>query len=298
MAKKTSAKRKSESALPAGKSKRRKTSAQREAASNSVGEESSEHLFVDQEGAAPKHIKKSSLKSRKSEPVKRAARADEYDQDEGRSQGQQFLAGVEFVSKNKKWEAKVTSNFMERFEGRINKDEEFLKNHLHDVNLVASKQVSDFTEIFKNAYAASRPLPPTATGESQANGLSKDISFAILFDRSQRLIEDAKLVIEKFETARQKTAKVETTRFMDNHWSEESERTADILAIGHKVGLERYEAMLMGSSEPDIEEEDSVYADLFYQEAGGAKFIPWGGIAKKGEKIMRKLVKSIVMEVA
>ncbi|KAH6722174.1 hypothetical protein BKA61DRAFT_650752 [Leptodontidium sp. MPI-SDFR-AT-0119] len=294
----TSSKRKSESALPAGKSKHRKTSAQKEDASDSAGDESSDHIFVDQGPVAQKQIKKNSLKSRRSEPVKRTVRSDEYEEDEGRSQGQQFLAGVAFVSKLKKQTAKADKEFMIKFEGKIDGAEESMRMHLRDASIEASKWDSEFTETFKHAYAASRPLPPTANGKSQAKGLSKDISFAMLFDRSQRTIEDAKLIIEKYETAREKTSMVETARFRDNKWDEENERTAEILAAGHKIGLEKYNAMLMGSSGPDIEDDDSIAADLIYPEAeGGNTSTPWGGIAKKGEKTMRKLVKAIVMEV-
>ncbi|KAG4428115.1 hypothetical protein IFR05_016403 [Cadophora sp. M221] len=292
---KTSSKRKSESALPAGKSKRRKTSTQRGDASDSVGDESSGHLFVGKEPIAPKLVKK---QSRRSEPVKRTVHSDEYEEDKDRSEGRLFLASVKFAKNIKKETAKANKEFMIRFEGKLEGAEDSMRMYLQDASIEASKQDSVFTETFKNAYAASRPLPPTANGESQAKGLSKDISFATLFDRSQRMIEDVKLVIEQYETAREKSSRVETARFTDNKWGQENKRTAEILAAGHKIGLEKYTAMLMGASGPEIEDDDSIAADLIYPEVEeGSTSIPWGGVARKGEKTMRKLVKAIVMEV-
>lgn len=163
-----------------------------------------------------------------------------------------------------------------------------------ELTLYSSKQDSDFTETFQDAYAASRPLPSAVDGESKAR--SKDISFATIFDRSQEIIAGAKLIVEKFDNACQKTSRVKTLKLADNDWEHENVQTAQILAIGHQVGLDKYETMLTGSSGPDIEEEDSVSANLIYPETEGNMTIPWGGIAKKSEKTMRKLLKAIVVE--
>lgn len=73
-------------ALPTRKSKYHKT----EDASDSAGDESSDQLFIHQP-VAPKQVKKSAPKSRKSEPVKLAARDDEYDEDEGRLESRYVL---------------------------------------------------------------------------------------------------------------------------------------------------------------------------------------------------------------
>ncbi|PVH84602.1 hypothetical protein DL98DRAFT_569106 [Cadophora sp. DSE1049] len=293
---KTTMKRKSESALPTGRSKYRKTSSRTEDASDSAGDESSGQLFVDQEPVAPKHVKKSSMKSRKSEPIKRTARSDEYEEDEGRLGSKQFLAMVEFYGENKKNKraSKAATNYMGVFESKIDDAEESLKKRLHDLGIEASKQDSGFTETFQDAYAASRPLPSTVKDE--AKGRSDDISFATLFDRSQEIMEGAKLIVEKFENSCQKTSRVKTSHLTENGWENENVQVAQILAIGHKVGLDKYETMLMGSSGPDIEEEDSVSVNLIYPNTEGNVTIPWGGIAKKGEKTMRKLLKVIVME--
>ncbi|KAH7407558.1 hypothetical protein BKA64DRAFT_666876 [Cadophora sp. MPI-SDFR-AT-0126] len=294
---KTTMKRKSETALPTGgRSKQRKTSARTEDASDSVGDESSGHSFPDQEPIAPKHVKKSSIRSRKSEPIKRTARSDEYEEDEGRLRSKQFLAMVEFYGENKKniRAAKSATNYMNVFESKVDEAEESLKKRLRDLGIEASKQDSEFTEAFQEAYAASRPLP--STGQDEAKGRSKDISFATLFDRSREIIFGAKHIVENFKNACHKTSSLKMSQFTENNWENKNVQTAQILAIGHKVGLDKYEIMLMGLSGTDIEEEDSVSADLIYPNIEGNVNIPWGGIANKGEKVMRKLLKATVME--
>lgn len=223
---------------------------------------------------------------------------------------------VEFYGENKKNKraTKAATNYIGIFESKVDEIEESLKKRLHDLGIEAygddtpvtpqcliseltvysSKQDSDFTEAFQEAYAASRPLPSAVHGESKAR--SKDISFATLFDRSQEMIEDAKLIVEKFDNACQKTSRVKTLQLADNDWEHENVQTAQILAIGHQVGLDKYEAMLTGSSGPDIDEEDSVSASLIYPENEGNMTVPWGTIAKKSEKTMRKFLKAIFME--
>lgn len=80
-------------ALPTGRSKQQKAVASRgdDSDSGRVQDESDDPLFVQQEPVAAKYVKKSTIKSRKSEPVKRAPRVDEYEEDEGRMEGQYVL---------------------------------------------------------------------------------------------------------------------------------------------------------------------------------------------------------------
>ena len=75
-------------ALP-GKDKQRKTSASRRDVSVSEEPEtqSGHELFVPDQPVAAKHVKKSNLNSRKSEPA-RATRDEEYEEDPGRAESQ------------------------------------------------------------------------------------------------------------------------------------------------------------------------------------------------------------------
>lgn len=75
-----------------GKSKKQKTSASRheEPGSSQDGGDSDDQLFVQEKRAAPKYVKKTAVKSRKSEPA-RVTRNDEYEEDEGRMESQYVM---------------------------------------------------------------------------------------------------------------------------------------------------------------------------------------------------------------
>jgi hypothetical protein len=73
-----------------GRNKQRKTNAARRQDSDSSqrGDDSSDQFFVDSQPVALKCVKKAAPKSRKSEPVMRVTKADEYEEDEGRMESQ------------------------------------------------------------------------------------------------------------------------------------------------------------------------------------------------------------------
>jgi len=83
--------------LPAGKHKQRKKSASRRDDSDpsQSGGESSDQLFIEEQIVAPKHVKKA--KSRKSEPIPRVTRVDEYEEDEGRLESQYVLSSGNLI---------------------------------------------------------------------------------------------------------------------------------------------------------------------------------------------------------
>ena len=77
-------------ALPTGKTKQRKTSksdVRKALESDLEGSQSGQELFVQEQSVAARHIKKGSLKSRKSEPA-RAYRDTEYEDDPLRTESQ------------------------------------------------------------------------------------------------------------------------------------------------------------------------------------------------------------------
>lgn len=83
---------------------------------------------------------------------------------------------------------------------------------------------------------------------------------------------------------------------MDNNWGDEDDQVAKILAVGHEVMLNKYEAMLQGYEEPIVEGENVEYVGMLYKPNGEDKSMPWGKIAKKQEKSARKLYRSIAVE--
>ncbi|KAE8452831.1 hypothetical protein EG329_013103 [Mollisiaceae sp. DMI_Dod_QoI] len=289
---KTTSKRKSESALPTGKSKQRRTSASRIDEENSSQDAggSSDQLFVQEKPAAPKYVKKTVVKSRKSEPARLTKEDDEYEDDEGRMETQQFLALVEHESKKKKRAAKAASEYMDRFKEGIQSSDDALKMRLVNLIAASTKQSTTFLSAFRNAYASSRPLPPPSTETS----LPDEICFVTLFDHSQSLINNAFEIISRFETANEKTENLEIAELLDNEWELENGTAARVLAVGHNVGLEKYQALLQGAGEPVMDEDTEIFAELIYgadvRDTSAFEY-GWGKVAKKGEKAARKFVK-------
>jgi hypothetical protein len=82
--------------LPTGKTKQRKASKRDDSDSSHPGDESSDHLFIQEQPLASRYVKKSNAKSRKSELVPRVTWAadDEYEEDEGRLESQYVLSFI------------------------------------------------------------------------------------------------------------------------------------------------------------------------------------------------------------
>ncbi|KUJ18239.1 uncharacterized protein LY89DRAFT_781315 [Mollisia scopiformis] len=292
---KTTSKRKSESALPSGKSKQRKTSAASNDEEEAGSSQESDQMFAEEKTAAPKHVKK----VRKSEPVARVAQNDEYEEDEGRMESQQFLALVEFESKKKKRAAKAALEYMERFTENIDSTNDGLKMRLANLAAASTNQTTTFLKNYQNAYGASRPLP---SPPQDSDTPPEDLCFVTLFDHSQSLIDTARAIITSFETANEKTEKCEVAELLSSDWDDRLDSAAKVLAVGCNVGLEKYQALLQGAGKPVLEgEEEEVYLRALYgvdgekayeeAESEGVFEYGWGKVAKKGEKGLRKFVK-------
>ncbi|PBP20468.1 hypothetical protein BUE80_DR008803 [Diplocarpon rosae] len=286
------AKRKSDGALPTGTNKRSKASAARgdKSGSEQAEDESDGQLFVRQQPVAAKYVRKSTVASRRSEPVKRAPRSDEYDEDEGRTDGHRVRGHEERKA------AKDASQYMENLKDRISRSAEKLNSHLRELRAEEDSQDTSFIEAFQDAYAASRPAPP-ADYDAKDRIRSESFSFATVFYRSHDVVASAKQVLESFESASEKLSMIDTSGLMDNNWGEQYEQTAEILALGHKVGLGKYDAMLVGADEPVLEEEDSIFVDTIYKPTEKSPSLTWGRIVKKQEKFVRKLVKALAVDV-
>jgi hypothetical protein len=234
----------------------------------------------------------------------------------------QFLALVEFESKKKRKAAKAANEYMDKFTNNVKRDEQVLTNLLDDRDNASyvlsacvtklltddsrTKEDADFLEAFTEAFVVSRPAAPPAKDVQHNQGAastSNTIIFASLYERSQKLGEVALEVIEKFEQANEKALKIEATELMDNNWGEDIKWYEEILGIGHQVGLEKYQCVLTASSPPptvaDDEEAEQLneFAKVFYQVDEGGPKAKWGRMARKSEKVVKKMVKIFPVEV-
>ncbi|PMD23751.1 hypothetical protein NA56DRAFT_657007 [Hyaloscypha hepaticicola] len=294
---KTTTKRKSESALPTGKSKQRKTTTSRrqDSETSQRDDDSSDPLFIDEQPLAPKHVKKAATKARKSEPIMRVTKADEYEEDEGRMQSSQFLALVEFQTKKKRKAVSAAKEYMEKFTNSVNNAEQALKKNCDTLNAASAKLDNNFLEAFTRAYAVSRPTAPPSDENYKGKSSSSD-SFAIRYERSKEIITVARNVIEKFEKANEKTVKINVAGFMANDWQEENSTAEKVIAAGRITGLQKYEALAEGAGEPEIEEDMVLFAEAIYKPEQEIHGPGWGRMARKQEKAFKKLDKAFGKE--
>ncbi|KAG9229607.1 hypothetical protein BJ875DRAFT_488760 [Amylocarpus encephaloides] len=281
---KLAAKRKWQGDARTTKSKPRRLSVSRKDDSDSQHseDESDDHLFVREHSDAPRHAKKS--KTRKSEPVRH--RVDEYEEDEGRMESQQFLALVQFESKKKKMAAKASASFLEKFASDLKDDEKELKQVLQNSSATSTKQDSDFEGGFQDAYLLSRPK------QNKEPKDSKSKQFSSLFKWSKNLTENARQILRTFEGLSKLTSDNETSRLLENTWEEDDEKMIQILDVGHKLAIEKYECLIGGNKAYSVKPTLLPVAKEFYGEGAESTHVGWGRIADRQERGIRKIVKS------
>jgi hypothetical protein len=77
---------------------------------------------------------------------------------------------------------------------------------------------------------------------------------------------------------------------MTNDWGEEIRTAEEVIEAGHIAGLQKYDALVQGGGDPEIDGNMAVYAEAIYkQEIPG---VGWGRMARKQEKAFKKIDKN------
>lgn len=111
------------------------------------------------------------------------------------------------------------------------------------------------------------------------------------------MIASAKRLAGSFDEVGAATAAIDMSGLVDNNWGEQNDAAAGMLALGHRVYWDRYEAMLTGTTGLSLEEEEDDTFKEIYKPIEGDSSMPWGKIMKKQEKSSKKLYKSLCMGV-
>lgn len=163
-----------------------------------------------------------------------------------------------------------------------------------EANKNSTKLDSDFLEAFTNSYAASRPTAPPSDA-TRGKISASETSFAIMYERSKHIIARAFEIIENFETANEKTVKIELGKLMTNAWEHENDTAENVISAGHIAGLQKYESLAEGAGEPEIDGDLVVYVGAIYKQEIHA--VGWGRMARKQEKALKKVDKNLAMEI-
>jgi predicted nucleotidyltransferase len=153
----------------------------------------------------------------------------------------------------------------------------------------------EFIEKFTRAFNASRPTNPPKGDSNQGKDPISNIYFSTLYSRSCKLISNSRGIISQFEDANEKTTKTQVAGAFHSRWKDENKSVIQMVAIGHKYGLERMEAMLEGKELPVVEEEDKLFVDAIYDKGLDDGMVPWGKLAKRQLKAGKRLYKTALM---
>ena len=149
-----------------------------------------------------------------------------------------------------------------------------------------SKTDTRFLKAFKSIYSKVTPLQTRNT-----NGLT---GFATMHAKSLELVAGANELVAIFEHVEKKIAEMDVVGMLDNEWAQEDHKIDALISEGRDIGVAKYRGILIAKGREV--DEDQAGAQFYSQErvmegATGA----WGEVARKQEKAVRKLVKSVVV---
>jgi hypothetical protein len=134
---------------------------------------------------------------------------------------------------------------------------------------------------FKAAYTLATPF-------AAAGG------FAAMYERSRRASAAARALIDRFDSVARRVAGLDAARITANKWAEEDRSTRELLEVGRRVGVEKYESVLRAGKAPRLDAEGVRAEKVLY--GGATTTSVWGRVARRQGKGVRRLMRTIEME--
>ena len=157
---------------------------------------------------------------------------------------------------------------------------------------------TQFLESFKIAYNASRAHTSTP---DQANGQGATSTpapgFAAMYKKTKEITTAAFALVAKFEEVAQRIEKLDTAALIENEWGEQDDIMARWLKEGKHIGVEKYRCILTGSKEEAPKGGDASHGYSFFDKEEEKAKGTWGKVAKKQVKALKKLAKTLEIEV-
>ena len=150
-----------------------------------------------------------------------------------------------------------------------------------------SKTDTSFLKAFKSTFTKTMP-------RQERNVNSELTGFAAMHRKSLELVAGANELVATFERVEERIAEMDVMDMLDNEWAEEDRKIDALMSEGRDIGVAKYRGILMvKSGEVD---KAQAGAQFYSQEqvvegATGA----WGEVARKQEKAVKRLVKSVVV---
>jgi hypothetical protein len=120
---------------------------------------------------------------------------------------------------------------------------------------------------------------------------SGDVSFASLYQYSQKIAKQCHQLVDDFEKANERTINIDISDLLNNNWDDQNKETAKLLNIGMIVGMAKVQALMDATKEPVYDGPGEVISQSWYREDENVTF-GWGRLAKKQGKAVRKALKA------
>ncbi|KAI9644296.1 hypothetical protein NHQ30_007652 [Ciborinia camelliae] len=242
---------------------------------------------------------KEKKQARMSEPVRVSVRElrelgkdedeDEYGEDPGRDESNEFLELDNLERRKKKSAERAKAQFMEKFVKGVERDAEGVRKLVGEFENEALVEDKKFLEEFQASYALSGPFRVKKVDAKHENDVN---DFSLTHKKGQHLITKALEVISHFDKLAEKNVAKDFNGLLGNEWGKEDEHIAKMLELGKTVGINKFECV-MNASKPDIMDFDEIEVQKkFYPVVDGGDAIGWGKEAKKHDRANRKLLKA------
>ena len=160
------------------------------------------------------------------------------------------------------------------------------------------KRDAQFLEYFKIAYGASRPhatVPDDASSQDATSGPAP--GFAAMYKKTKEITTTAFGLVAKFEEVAQRIEKLDTAALIKNEWGNQDAFMASFLEDGRQIGVEKYRRILKGIEEAALQDGDVGHRGLYSAKGEDEAEGVWGKVAKKQGKALKKLAKTLEVEV-
>lgn len=114
-----------------------------------------------------------------------------------------------------------------------------------------------------------------------------------MYSKSKEITATAFALVAKFEEVAKRVEEIDTTALVENEWGDQDQALRKMLLTGLSIGVDRYTRMLHDSKEEAVlEGEEKETSKVLFGEkmAEGPR---WGSVARKQERALRKLGKTL-----
>ncbi|KAH8590277.1 hypothetical protein B0O99DRAFT_722107 [Bisporella sp. PMI_857] len=241
-------------------------------------------------------------KARHLEPVNNV-RDDEYEEDTGRNESQDFLTLIKFEKRKKKKAEQADAAFLKMFKDTLRHGEESLKTQIQDESNLASRRDIEFLKTFEKVFKRASPFSSAkGSGDKDKDG-SQNQGFESMHPKSEKLVKTALGLIARFEEIETHVTNIDVEQLRHNSWAVEDDQIMEMLQTGRDFGMQKCRIILTTKAkEGDVAAEEAnteraTIKNTFYSNTVSLEGTSgnWGKTARQQQKAAKKLVMATVV---